>query len=206
MKIKNSLFFGISLACLLFFSTAVTDVFGSIVGSAHDFSSQGWSGGKICETCHTPHGADTSISSAPLWDHAVTTASFTMYESPTLVVQPESQPRGVTKLCLSCHDGTIALDSFAGNVGSTHISDTADLTTDLSDDHPVSIRWDHQNDGALCFNCHFSHGEMFSSELPFFEGFVECATCHDVHNSTPFPKLLRKPLEGSEICFYCHGK
>ncbi len=123
-----------------------------------------------------------------------------------MIVQPESQPQGVTKLCLSCHDGVVAIDSFAGNWGSTYISGAANLSTDLSDDHPVSIRWQHQNQTPSCTNCHFVHGQMFSSELPFFNGFIECATCHDVHNTIALPKLLRKPLQQSEICFYCHGK
>jgi len=206
MKRTGVLLFNIVFICLIHFFTGTTNVFGGIVGSAHDFSSQGWSGGKICETCHTPHNADTSVSDAPLWNHTVTISTFVMYDSPSLSVQPESQPQGVTKLCLSCHDGTVALDSFGGNFGASYISGAANLTPDLSNDHPVSIRWEHQNDSPPCSNCHFVHGELFSSELPFFNGFVECATCHDVHNSGTLPKLLRKTLQGSEICLYCHGK
>jgi len=195
----------IIVICFAYFF-AQSMVFGGIVGSAHDFSTEGWSGGKICQPCHTPHTSDLSVSDAPLWDHSATTAAFSMYDSPTMVVQPETEPQGVSKLCLSCHDGTIALDSFGGNVGSENISGTADLTPDLSDDHPVSVQWKHQNDTAPCSNCHFAHGELFSSKLPFYNGFVECATCHDVHNSENLPKLLRKPMQSSEICFHCHGK
>jgi len=206
MKTRDNLFFNIGLICLFFFFTGTTSVFGSITGSAHDFSSQGWSGGRICQVCHTPHTADSSAIDAPLWNHEITTSTFTMYSSPSMIIQPESQPQGVTKLCLSCHDGTVAIDSFAGNWGSTYISGDANLDTDLSDDHPVSIRWEHQNQTPSCTNCHFTHGQMFSSDLPFFNGFVECATCHDVHNTIALPKLLRKPLQQSELCFYCHGK
>ncbi len=206
MKTTGTLFPNATLICLFYFFTGTTVVYGGIEGSAHDFSSQGWSGGGICEVCHTPHTADTSAVGAPLWNHTITTATFTMYSSPTMIVQPESQPQGITKLCLSCHDGTVAIDSFAGNWGGTYISGAADLSTDLADDHPVSIRWEHQNETPSCTNCHFVHGAMFSSELPFFNGFVECATCHDVHNTGTLPKLLRKSLQGSELCFYCHGK
>jgi hypothetical protein len=40
-----------------------------IVGSAHDFSAQSWSGDRICVACHTPHNADTSEIDAPLWNY-----------------------------------------------------------------------------------------------------------------------------------------
>ncbi len=181
----------------------------SISGSAHDFSSQSWST-EICLPCHTPHNADTTVADAPLWNHDLTTATFTLYSSPTMNV-PVNQPSGVSKLCLSCHDGTVALDSFGGNAGSTFIGSDYDLTTDLSDDHPISIDWIHQTElptSEVCLQCHFIGGNSTFSILPFFDGKVECASCHDVHNTntavdTP---LLRLPLTGSEICLHCHGK
>ena len=77
------------------------------------------------------------------------------------------------------------------------------IGTDLSDDHPVSIQWQHPSDMGynMCVNCHGG-----SRQLPFFDGYVECATCHDVHNGSNYDKLLRKPLQGSQICFHCHDK
>ena len=180
-------------------------VYGAIQGSAHDFSTPGWAGGEICLPCHTPHNADTTVTDSPLWNHRVTTAVFTLYSSPTLDVSPE-QPRGPTRLCLSCHDGTVALDSYGGNSGSNYISGDFNLGTDLSNDHPVSILWQHQTNivSGSCGKCHGSNPN--NPPLPFFDGYVECATCHDVHNGTTYVKLLRKPLQGSEICFQCHGK
>ncbi len=186
---------------------------GQISGSPHDFSGSSWnSTGEICVVCHTPHAADSSAGAAPLWNHQVTTATFSLYSSPTLKVQPE-QPRGVTRLCLSCHDGTVALDSFGGMTGNAYISGKAKIGTDLSDDHPVSIKWKHQTrgpNGSLpnCFNCHERGGWTHrTGPLPFFDGFVECATCHDPHNGTPGNgHLLRKTTAGSELCLHCHKK
>ncbi len=176
-------------------------------GSGHDFSGASWnSTGEICVVCHTPHNSNTSVQGAPLWNHRVTTATFTLYSSPTMKVQPE-QPRGVTKLCLSCHDGTVALDSFGGMTGNTFISGEAKIGTDLSNDHPVSIKWKHQNSLPSCNNCHDVHGKPYSSILPFFDGYVECATCHDPHNGTPANgHMLRMDNSGSKLCLYCHGK
>ena len=76
---------------------------GVIAGTAHDFSLQGYSGGQICIACHTPHGGNTTVTDAPLWNHAVTTATYTLYSSSTLNAGPLTQPSGVSKLCLSCH-------------------------------------------------------------------------------------------------------
>ena len=180
---------------------------GGIAGSAHDFSAQGWSGGKVCLSCHTPHNADATVDGAPLWNHEVTAATYTLYGSPSMVGATE-QPRSVSRLCLSCHDGTVALDSFGGVTGGTFINDSAKIETNLTDDHPISIRWQHQNDmsNGVCLNCHSIHPPAFVSELPFFDGYVECATCHDVHNGTQYGKLLRMSRQGSQLCLHCHGK
>ena len=193
------------MLCLLMISPGI---FGQIAGSAHDFSSESWSSGEICLPCHTPHNADTTVPESPLWNHEVTTTTFTLYSSPTMDDSP-SQPEGVSRLCLSCHDGTIALDSYGGNSGSTYISGDANLSTDLSDDHPISIEWIHQTEppSGSCGKCHSAHGgPMTNPYLPFFDGKVECATCHDVHNTSAYTQLLRLPMAGSELCLYCHGK
>jgi predicted CXXCH cytochrome family protein len=168
-------------------------------GTAHDFSSDGWSGGKICVVCHIPHHADASASAGPLWNHEVSTATYTPYSSPTMSSVP-GQPRGPSKLCLSCHDGTVAVDSFGGMSGSDFVTGSAAIGADLSDDHPISILWTHQTEVPACSNCHSAW------PLPFFAGYVECSTCHDVHNGTGFPYLLNMPKAGSVLCKWCHGK
>ena len=201
-RFKNSW----TVVCLLIFASNIS---GQITGSAHDFSGELWGGGEICIACHTPHNAYTSVPDAPLWNHELTTATFTVYSSPTMDVSVP-QPSDVSKLCLSCHDGTIALDSYGGNTGSTTIAVDSNLSTDLSNDHPISIDWDHQTTppSGPCGKCHAVHGggPPTNPALPFFEGKVECATCHDVHNTSTSTKLLRLPLAGSELCLYCHGK
>jgi len=191
---------------VVIFSESFT--FGVIQGSAHDFSAQSWSNGEICLPCHTPHNADNTVLSAPLWNHQVTSATFTIYSSPSMVTTPE-QPREPSKLCLSCHDGTIALDSFGGSSGSNFMTGSANLDIDLSDDHPISIYWSHQNDiltSAGCIRCHNPNPTDFNPILPFFDRYIECPTCHDPHNTSNNPRLLRKPLANSEICFHCHDK
>ena len=72
------------------------------------------------------------------------------------------QPDGVSLLCLSCHDGTVALDAYGGDPGNAGtIGDQFDLGTDLNNDHPISIVYDSALatlDGGLhdpksCYRC-----------------------------------------------------
>ena len=141
-----------------------------------------------------------------LWNHQATVSSFTLYESPTLELQPD-QPGPNSKLCLSCHDGTVAVDSFSGRQGSVFISGNALIGTDLSNDHPVGIQWDHQGISGYCSRCHsVPDGPIINSPVPFFNGKIECATCHDAHNLAGLPYFLRVSMQGSELCMVCHDE
>src|SRR5512142_3383617 len=86
----------------------------AIVNSKHDFrasstaSIRSQTGHDACAFCHTPHYADPS--GPYLWRRNLSSREFTGYTSSTMQ-SPVSgiQPGEVSKLCLSCHDGTIAL-------------------------------------------------------------------------------------------------
>lgn len=120
---------------------------------------------EVCVFCHTPHGADTTVS-APLWNRAINTTGYTMYSSPTYDATTDAQPTGVSQACLSCHDGTIAFDALRNLPGSGGYSDTpptdgtrtawtftgtpdekmpaagiTNLGQDLTNDHPVSMNY-----------------------------------------------------------------
>ncbi len=188
-----------------------TTSFAGIVGSAHDFSAEAWSGGRICIVCHTPHNADTSISEAPLWNHELTTATFTLYSSPTLDATL-GQPGGASKLCLSCHDGTVAIDSFGGATGTEFITGAALLGTDLANDHPISFTYDTAlatQDGELFdpATAPSGLGGTIDDDM-LFEDMMQCASCHDVHNtvSEGNQKLLVIDNTGSLLCLTCHDK
>jgi predicted CXXCH cytochrome family protein len=175
-----------------------------IRGSAHDFSGQSWSQGEVCIVCHTPHNA-SAVLAQPLWNHDRTTATFTLYSSDSLHGAP-AQPGPASIACLSCHDGTIAMDAFGGNTGSRFVTGPARIGTDLSQHHPIGITVYHPGVPS-CQNCHDLHNPSWTPILPFFNGRVECATCHDPHNNAaPGEKLLRKTVTGSAICLHCHAK
>src|SRR5512139_3149402 len=86
----------------------------TIVGTPHDI--RGATGGattEVCIFCHTPHGASTALP-VVLWNHASTAvANYGLYQSATLK-GTVSQPAGVSKACLSCHDGTVAVNTLQG--------------------------------------------------------------------------------------------
>lgn len=173
-----------------------------IQGSAHDLTTKGVTmpDGQLCVACHTPHDAKTATD-APLWNHTLTTASYTLYTantSPTLNATT-SQPSGVSKLCLSCHDGTVAIDAFAGGAGGTMINAAGNLGTDLSKSHPVSFTFD----AALIT----ADGELKAPPAGWVNGGkFECSSCHDVHNKQAVPKMLHVANNGSALCLSCHVK
>lgn len=184
----------------LFLATLLLSVFGlasvataQIAGSAHDLSSKPYSGGEICVVCHAPHNNQNTQGDV-LWNRVMTATVFDLYSSETLDATTQ-QPAQRSLLCLGCHDGTIAIDSFAGG-SSEYVTGGALIGTDLSNNHPVSIPIDQDTDGNINLN----------PALPTFSGLMECATCHDVHNDATFGKLLRIDMTGSALCQECHQK
>lgn len=195
----------------VFFSTMG---FGQITGSAHDFTTKSWNAsGEMCNACHTPHNSLT-IADAPLWDHQVTVATFTLYTSPSMdaTFGVGAQPSGSSKLCLSCHDGTVALDNFGGvTTGTNFIAGVGNVGNDLANDHPVSFTYDAAlatADGGL-FNpttVNSGLGGTITADL-LYAGKVECSSCHDVHRGgSATGKLLVKSNAASALCLTCHDK
>ena len=75
---------------------------------------------EICVFCHTPHGGDSSAA-APLWNRNLGSPSrFSTYDQlGTSTFDAKIADVGsVSIACLSCHDGTIALDSMINEPGS----------------------------------------------------------------------------------------
>ena len=203
-KLKVVLLFAI----LLLFSQLS---YSQITGSAHDFSGETWNTtGEICIVCHTPHNAMTGIADAPLWNHQLSTATFTLYSTGTLDATM-GQPDGSSKLCLSCHDGTVALENFGGiTTGTTEITGDALIGTDLSNDHPVSFTYNTAlatADGELedpSTGLSGLGGTIDDDML--ISGKMQCSSCHDVHNTAGINYMLLKSNSASALCLTCHIK
>lgn len=65
---------------------------------------------EVCVYCHTPHGANSTIG-APLWNRTNPGTSYTVYNKPLTSGQTARAPGVNSLVCLSCHDGTVAIDS-----------------------------------------------------------------------------------------------
>ncbi len=184
----------------------------SIVNTVHNLSVSGpgsikaQSETEICIFCHTPHSKSPR---QPLWNRPDPGSYYTLYNSSTLQANV-GQPDGASVLCLSCHDGTIALGNvlsrstpipFSGGV-TTMPSGTTNLTTDLSDDHPISFLYDASlaaSDGELV------NPSTLTGPVSLENGRLQCTSCHDPHHDI-YGSFLVTSSRNSELCLYCHQK
>jgi predicted CXXCH cytochrome family protein len=232
----------------LLFSGAAFAQTTTIVGSAHDFSDDAAlidTGNEICVVCHAPHNTynptEGNVASVaelgPLWNRALTqVTSYSMYNATVRVGSDidatdmgVSQPSGVSKLCLSCHDGTIAIDSYGRDTNgvpvtganlvtafnaNANIGEGSGTTGVLENDHPVGFTFTSNLDDTEIAGT--AGGEVVGlkgTNMPLFgtgNDQMECATCHDVHATGTFDKLLRvqnnNAADPSALCLNCHDK
>lgn len=71
---------------------------------------------EVCVYCHTPHGASTQ-NEAPIWNRTESSATY-IQTTNTLAGTPVGQPGRNSLTCLSCHDGSVAIDSIINMPGS----------------------------------------------------------------------------------------
>jgi hypothetical protein len=124
-------------------------------GSRNDY-------GEVCVYCHTPHGANLQYGAAPLWNRTLpSTAGYTLYSKPTSLNQPITAPGLNSLTCLSCHDGTIAVDSVINMPNSNGYSSAQETSVDSdfldtwSGPGPTGTHLTIYSDsGSSCGNCH----------------------------------------------------
>ncbi len=183
---------------------------------------------RICVFCHTPHGGELNT---PLWNRnlsSLTGKAYTHYDSSTLSTYLKGiSNRAVNTeslLCLSCHDGSIAVGDLinasngtpdtalnfiqgTARIGATRVN-IAD-TADLSDDHPISFSYSAVQAEKPA---EFVDVASVNSDLHFFGGTdrLECGTCHDPHvdyiADPTYDPFLAMPNTGSAMCLSCHIK
>jgi hypothetical protein len=191
---------------------------GSVFSSKHNLSISGPgdiksnSETRVCIFCHSSH---TTSSEGPLWNHKTTApGSFKTYERTTMNSRAE-QPNGATKLCLSCHDGTIAVGAIKGlsqpvsmaNVsadGSLPSSRRSHLGSDLTGSHPVSVKF-KQSTAVADDHLRWPPLDPAGDVKLDGNGYVQCTACHDPHNDS---KSERYPFWNKtsfdEVCAVCH--
>ncbi len=211
-------------------------------GSPHNFAddigvaelpgSGGWNAREeICRVCHVPHDHNNAArygDNGLLWNHAVSSATYQMYSSPSLDGTIASAPTGFSKLCLGCHDGTVGIDTFDKYAGGTvHIYDydagfqipgaiyQQGGVLDMGSTHPISIVYDETADTELQPKTAPMGGSGTIADVLEGGTTVQCSTCHDVHDapgeSVPGTHLLRVGQKASQgqasgLCLSCHIK
>ncbi len=185
----------------------------SIVNSVHNLSATGpgavraTAEQEVCIFCHTPHNAAPV---QPLWNRSTPASAYRPYTSNSLNALP-GQPTGSSKLCLSCHDGTIALGnvlsrgqpiSMAGGITSLRPGHRGYIGTDLTDDHPISFRYDSTligKDPKLRDPKSLPHAVRLDANQE-----LQCTSCHDAHDNSR-GKFMVMDNSNSQLCNSCHN-
>lgn len=189
----------------------------TVVGSPHDFSSlspnsiRSLTEDRVCVFCHVPH---TSEPQAQAWRRDQPRVRYRIYQSSTTDARID-QPSGVSKMCLGCHDGLLALGMSANlPVDPNAAADNpivmtrrflppgrTNLTNDLRDDHPICFRYDRalsRRDAQL------RSPDLVSRTLPMGPHHeVHCTACHDPHNNRQGDFLHITERRGA-LCVTCH--
>ncbi len=145
----------------------MTSAMAQITGTKHNLSKAVPVAGEtsqLCVFCHTPHGSDITAA-VPLWNKGLPAGNtFTVYNSAaataTSTIDGEilGTVGSVSIACLSCHDGTQAMDNMINKPGSGGYAAAGNalgtlgvmvaggnpipvLGKDLKNDHPIGIQY-----------------------------------------------------------------
>jgi len=203
-----------------------------IVDSPHDFSGESWNTRlEICRTCHVPHDHGRDLGDIGLlWNHELSSVTdYTMYAYDSHIRfidgAAETQPVGTAKMCLACHDGTVAIDAFdkwfdappegvliQDDHEGYRIPNHPANANDLSNTHPLSITYDAGADGGLAPLTDLMGTSGTIADV-LEDGMVQCMSCHDVHDSsgeavagTHLLRVAQKAPTPSGLCLTCHTK
>jgi predicted CXXCH cytochrome family protein len=205
---------GLSAWLLLFAVRLHAD---SVVNSVHNLTVNGpgtikaTTESDVCIFCHTVHRANGQT---PLWNHNMSgVTNYIVYSSPTLKAVV-GQPNGSSRLCLSCHDGTVALGSVntcttaipmqngVTTMPGTPASNPENLGTDLSGDHPISFTYDT---ALVALDSTLYNPATLTGPVKLDQnGQMQCDSCHNPHDDQ-FGNFLVMDNSGSALCLVCHN-
>jgi predicted CXXCH cytochrome family protein len=169
----------------------------------------------------------------PLWNHELTGnyASYSMYQNgpgapqvgakASQAIQNGMIPGSTSLLCLSCHDGSVAVNSY-GNTsqplasrsgGGGTIGPVYQIGKDnyLGNHHPIGFSYDAaqavDTELRVAATAAMGAAGTVADHLYGPANAVECGTCHSVHNkgNTGESLLWRSDAE-SRLCLTCHDK
>ena len=188
----------------------------AIINTKHDFRAsssatiRSVSANDACVFCHTPHNA---ASGSYLWNRQLSTRDFPVYSSSTMQSTVTAiQPQDTSKLCLSCHDGTIALGDTV-NDGSIAFAQGNGYTMPSTSSSNLAGDQTFANDHPFGFVPHTGGETQNPAALDPVRldrsGKLQCVSCHDPHREDEDPttrKFLVKGNQASALCLTCHQK
>jgi len=204
-------------ACVVFLAQSLTfaqvpaDVLGMHNLSLPSGASVYSQGSLGCTFCHAPHSGLGAIS--PLWNQTYSKSTYTPYNSTTYVEQGNTQPTlAVTSsLCLSCHDGTVAVGQSAAYgplpmVGSMNGIDS--FGTNLGGTHPFSLVLPMKDASNLVASL-VSQGKTAdpTGAVKLIKGNIECTSCHNPHvqaTDKMAQDFLVRDSSNGQMCLACH--
>jgi len=177
------------------------------LGSGAKVYSQGSLG---CTFCHAPHSGLGGIT--PLWNQKLSQGSYATYNSSTYSEQGTQPTLGrSSSLCLSCHDGTVAVGQSAAYgqlpmIGSMSSMDS--FGTTLTGSHPFSLVLPIKDAPNLVASL-ASQGKTAdpTGAVKLVNGNIECTSCHNPHVQAVdkiAQDFLVRDSARAQMCLACH--
>jgi len=163
-----------------------------------------------CFYCHAPHSGLATGQS--LWNQTQTKATYQLYTSSTYHQKGQQPLLGSdSNLCLSCHDGTVAVGNtiVEGQVtmtGSMYPQDV--LGTNLQSSHPFSLQLPIKDAIDLIASL-ASQGKTGDPKglVTLINGNIECTSCHNAHVQAIdrlSQNFLVRDSSNAQMCLACH--
>ena len=171
---------------------------------------------RLCVFCHTPHNAEST--QAPLWGHEETTATFTVVSSAHTggPAEGNSQPTGISKKCLSCHDGTISIGALLNGQTIAMTGSTLDPDGSMSSTTPgylgTNLRNTHFHPISFIYEVAAAAANTdapgtFVTPISAYNkktmldryGKVQCHTCHNPHNDGGTSTLIGRAADNDPL-------
>jgi len=210
--------------------------------------------GRGCVACHAPHSGargngiattDTTSGDAALWGADVTpyyNQTFAFGDAggypvttPANMAAGAHDPTVVIMLCLSCHDGNLAVNGMMkgvtvetipvnGGTAPTWLGNDGNGKGDYKNDHPVGPLALIGCGGNYDWDCTIAGGKLvapagskfaqfkldygFTVSTVSFDGVnpaVNCTTCHDQHSMTAYKGTIGNVAGVFQTMFFVRG-
>jgi len=212
------------IAAVAVLAIGTTAMAASMIATKHDMTKYGnatnstGTNKEVCVFCHTPHNASKTRA---LWNRNDSTQTFLLYtsgandESADWYMSGSKsatiQSGSASLMCLSCHDGASSIKGLVVNAKGTItltndvVTGKANLGTNLTNDHPINFNYATVQTAQGAGKLYTPATLVTNGVVKIIGGALECASCHDVHNTSNVP-FLRDTMAGSSLCLQCHVK